>query len=142
MFKKLEKSHGMQKATIYYDKALKSPYLVVIGNNTFIEANTFASAEDVLSNIINVELKHKFSLEEITDIKSYSKIDEKTNAEVFAKWGIKAHGGSRNNAGRKVGSLQKTPKTDRTERFTMAITKEEKEFLIQSLKEYRKKHNK
>lgn len=66
------------------------------------------------------------------------KVEEKSNAEVYAKYGIKAYGGRRNNAGRKVGSLQKTPKTDRTERFTMAITKEEKEFLIKSLETFRK----
>lgn len=70
------------------------------------------------------------------------KVEEKSNAEVYAKYGIKAYGGRRNNAGRKVGSLQKTPKTDRTERFTMAITKEEKEFLIKSLETFRKKHKK
>lgn len=140
MFKKLEKSHGLQKATIYYDKALKSPYLLVVCNDTFKEGNTFASAEDVLKNIKIYELKQKFTIEEIEDIKNYSKADEKSNAEVYAKYGIKAYGGRRNNAGRKVGSLQKTPKTDRTERFTMAITKEEKEFLIKSLKEYRNKN--
>lgn len=95
------------------------------------------SAEEVLANIKIYELRQKFTAEEIADIKNYSKIDKKSNAEVYAKYCIKAHGGRRNNAGRKVGSLQKTPKTDRTERFTMAITKEEKEFLIKTLEEYR-----
>lgn len=48
-------------------------------------------------------------------------------------------GGIRRNAGRKQGSTSTTPRTERTERFTMAITQEEKEFLIQQLTKFREK---
>ncbi len=52
-------------------------------------------------------------------------------------------GGSRKNAGRKQGSVQKAPKSDRTERFTKAINKEESEYLEFCLEWYRslKKEN-
>lgn len=144
MFKKLVKTEcdGLQKTTIFYDKMLKRPYLLVVNNLDAELCVLLTSAEEVLANIKIYELRQKFTIEEIEDIKNYSKVEEKSNAEVYAKYGIKAYGGRRNNAGRKVGSLQKTPKTDRTERFTMAITKEEKEFLIKSLETFRKKHKK
>ncbi len=49
-------------------------------------------------------------------------------------------GGSREGSGRKVGSYTNGVKSDRTEQFTMAINKEEKEFLIEQLKRYRCRH--
>jgi len=139
MFKKIEKSEGPQKAIIYFDKTLKRPYLLVVGNVSAKMCIMLATPHEVLDNIRAYELRRKFSISEISNVKNFSKIEEKSNAEVFEKYGIIAHGGSRNNAGRKIGSLKKTPKTDRTERFTMAITKDEKEFLIKSLEEYRSK---
>ena len=139
MFKKIEKCEGEQKAIIYFDKTLKRPYLLIIGNVTAKMSIMLSTPNEVLDNIRTYELRRKFSISEISNVKKFSKIEEKSNAEVFEKYGIIAHGGSRNNAGRKVGSLKKTPKTDRTERFTMAITKDEKEFLIKSLEEYRSK---
>lgn len=49
-------------------------------------------------------------------------------------------GGNREGSGRKAGSKKTTPKTDRTARFTMAITQKEKEYLIEQLKLYRQRH--
>ena len=49
-------------------------------------------------------------------------------------------GGSRQGSGRKVGTKNTTPKTERTERFAQAITKQEKEFLTQQLKEFRERN--
>ena len=49
-------------------------------------------------------------------------------------------GGIRQGSGRKVGTKNTTPKTERTERFTQAITKQEKEFLTQQLKEFRERN--
>lgn len=46
-------------------------------------------------------------------------------------------GGRREGSGRKVGSYANGVKSDRTEQFTMAISKEEKAFLIKQLLEYR-----
>lgn len=52
-------------------------------------------------------------------------------------------GGRREGSGRKAGCKKTTPKSDRTEQFTKAINKEEKEFLIACLEWYRiKKNNK
>ena len=50
-----------------------------------------------------------------------------------------SRGGYRKNAGRKIGSLQSGAKSERTARFTMAITEEEKEYLTKTLMEYRAK---
>ena len=49
-------------------------------------------------------------------------------------------GGFRENSGRKTGWVKTAPKSDRTARFTMAITEEEKLFLIDALERYRKRH--
>lgn len=46
-------------------------------------------------------------------------------------------GGYRKNAGRKVGSYSNGARSNRTEQFTMAITKEEKEFLKRQLLKFR-----
>lgn len=46
-------------------------------------------------------------------------------------------GGSREGSGRKIGSYANGVKSDRTEQFTMAINKEEKDFLIACLEWYR-----
>jgi len=74
----------------------------------------------------------KFTQKEV--LKAYSLVDDYFKdkfKELFPR------GGSRKNAGRKQGSFQKTPKSDKTERFTMAITQEEKEFLVKQLERFR-----
>lgn len=96
-----------------------------------------------------LEEKLKFVDEFLNDIHAtYKKYTQKDVLLAFSKSDdeIKEHyktlypkGGTRKNAGRKQGSLQKKPKTDRTERFTMAITEEEKSFLTNQLLEYRKR---
>lgn len=68
---------------------------------------------------------------------AFAKFDDEV-AEYYKKQYPK--GGSRKNAGRKQGSLQKAPKSERTERFTMAITQREKLYLIKQLEQYRKRH--
>lgn len=68
---------------------------------------------------------------------AFAKIDNEV-AEYYRQ--LYPRGGSRKNAGRKQGSIQKAPKSDRTERFTLAITQQEKEFLIKQLELYRQKN--
>ena len=68
---------------------------------------------------------------------AYSKSDNEV-AEYYRQ--LYPRGGSRKNAGRKQGSVQKAPKSDRTERFTLAITQQEKEILIKQLELYRQKN--
>lgn len=70
-------------------------------------------------------------------LKTWGKID--TQVQEYYKT-LDQRGGSRQGSGRKAGSKNTTPKTDRTERFTQAITKQEKEFLTQQLKEFRERN--
>lgn len=65
---------------------------------------------------------------------AFAKFDDKV-AEYYKKQ--YPRGGSRENAGRKQGSTQTKPKSQRTERFTQALTKEENEFLKEVLLYYR-----
>lgn len=67
-------------------------------------------------------------------LKAWAKVDEQI-AEYYKK--EYPHGGARANGGRPKGSIKTTPKTARTERFTNAITKEEKEYLSFCLEWYR-----
>lgn len=67
-------------------------------------------------------------------LKAWAKVDEQI-AEYYKK--EYPHGGARANGGRPKGSIKTTPKTERTERFTNAITKEEKEYLSFCLEWYR-----
>lgn len=67
-------------------------------------------------------------------LKDFAKTDEAI-AEQYKREFPK--GGYRKNAGRKVGSYSNGARSNRTEQFTMAITKEEKEFLKRQLLKYR-----
>lgn len=67
-------------------------------------------------------------------LKTWAKIDEQMKI-VYKQ--LDNRGGSREGSGRKAGSKKTTPKSDRTARFTMAITETEKEYLIDKLKRYR-----
>ena len=71
-------------------------------------------------------------------LKTWGKID--TQVQEYYKT-LDQKGGSRQGSGRKAGSKNTTPKTERTERFTQAITKQEKEFLTQQLKEFRERNS-
>lgn len=92
--------------------------------------------------------KLKFVDEFLNDVHAtYKKYTQKDVLLAFSKSDdeIKEHyktlypkGGIRKNAGRKQGSVQKKPKTDRTERFTMAITPSEKKILTQTIENCRK----
>lgn len=70
-------------------------------------------------------------------LKTWAKIDEQIKA-VYKS--LDNRGGSREGSGRKAGSKKTTPKSDRTARFTMAITQKEKEYLIDQLERYRRRH--
>jgi len=67
-------------------------------------------------------------------LKAFGKVDEQIAEYYKSKF---PRGGSRENAGRKQGSTQTKPKSQRTERFTQALTKEENEFLKEVLLYYR-----
>lgn len=69
-------------------------------------------------------------------VKTWAKIDEqfKDYFKTFDK-----RGGVREGAGRKIGSKKTTPKSERTKRFTQAITTDEKEYLSFCLEWYRVK---
>lgn len=85
--------------------------------------------EKVIENFLNTIQGQHYTKKEV--LKAYSKIDpyfKDVYKEQFP------HGGSRSGVGRKKGS--KT--SNRTERFTQAITPEEKAFLTQKLEEFRR----
>jgi len=67
-------------------------------------------------------------------LKDFAKTDEAI-AEQYKREFPK--GGYRKNAGRKIGSYSNGTRSNRTEQFTMAITKEEKEFLKRQLLKFR-----
>ncbi len=71
-------------------------------------------------------------------LKIWAKIDEQMKP-VYKE--LDNRGGVREGSGRKIGSKKTTPKSDRTERFTMAITAEEKKFLTDQLEQYRRQHS-
>lgn len=143
MFKKLEKTEcdGLQSVTIFFDTRLKTPYILAENNAGAEVISVLKTPEDVFNKIKIHELKQKFSVEEIANAKNYVATEEKSNAEIFKKYGIVAQGGKRANAGRKTGSTQKTPKTNKTEYLGLALTQEEKEFLKQQLLKFRNNQN-
>lgn len=71
-------------------------------------------------------------------LKTWAKIDEQMKE--YYKKNFDNRGGKREGAGRKVGSYANGIKSNRTEQFTMAITKEEKDFLKQQLLQFRNQH--
>lgn len=143
MYKKIEKTteYG-EKVTIYWDKNIKKPYMVVGENaGAGICIYNVTTAEAALDCVKIYELRKQFSLEEIKDIKNYAEIEEKSNAELHKKLGIPYLGGKRENSGRKKGSKSTTAKSERTQMFNKRITKEEKIFLEKKLQEYREKED-
>lgn len=86
--------------------------------------------DDYLSTINPIYTKKEI-------LKTWAKIDEQMKL-VYKE--LDNRGGVREGSGRKAGSKKTTPKSDRTERFTMAITAEEKKYLINQLEQYRSQH--
>lgn len=148
MYKKIEKTEcdGLQKAIVYLDKTLKKPYLIVNDNAGTLLITTANTAEQAYDSIKIYELRCQFTIEEIANIKNYAKIEEQSNAEVWNKYEIPHMlGGKREGAGRPFGAKgtrKKEKYTDKTESFTKRLTKEEKIFLEEKLKEFRKKQHK
>lgn len=105
----------------------------------FFTSELDSTKKNVLSAKLNVleEYKQKKGFTKIERkevLKAWAKVDEQI-AEYYKK--EYPHGGARTNGGRPKGSIKTTPKTERTERFTNAITKEEKEYLSFCLEWYR-----
>lgn len=87
--------------------------------------------EQVIENFLNSFQGRDYTKKEV--LKAYAKVDsyfKDVYKEQFP------HGGSRSGVGRKKGST-----TERTERFTQAITPEEKAFLSEKLLEFRRDKN-
>jgi len=108
----------------------------------FFTSELDSTKKNVLSAKLNVleEYNQRFGFTKIERkevLKAWAKVDEQI-AEYYKK--EYPHGGARANGGRPKGSIKTTPKTERTERFTQAITKQEKEFLTQQLKEFRERN--
>ena len=111
------------------------------------------SVEEIIAEIKNEKSnteklpKENFESEDfVAPKKEKSKVSEKEILKTWAKTDsqikeyyktLDKRGGSRQGSGRKVGSKNTTPKAERTERFTNAITKEEKEYLGICLEWYR-----
>lgn len=109
----------------------------------FFSSEIDATKKNVLSAKINVleEYNQKIGFTKIERkevLNAWAKVDKQI-AEYYKK--EYPHGGARANGGRPKGSIKTTPKTERTERFTQAITKQEKEFLTQQLKEFRERNS-
>ena len=109
----------------------------------FFTSELDSTKKNVLSAKLNIleEYNQKIGFAKIERkevLKAWAKVDEQI-AEYYKK--EYPHGGARANGGRPKGSIKTTPKTERTERFTQAITKQEKEFLTQQLKEFRERNS-
>lgn len=105
----------------------------------FFTSELDSTKKNVLSAKLNIleeyNKKNGFTkIERKEVLKAWAKVDEQI-AEYYKK--EYPHGGARANGGRPKGSIKTTPKTERTERFTNAITKEEKEYLGICLEWYR-----
>ena len=108
----------------------------------FFTSELNSTKKNVLSAKLNVleEYNQKIGFTKISRkevLKAWAKIDEQIAKLYKTEY---PHGGARVNGGRPKGSIKTTPKTERTERFTQAITKKEKEFLTQQLKEFRERN--
>jgi len=106
----------------------------------FFTSELDATEKNVLSAKINIleEYNQKIGFTKIGRkdvLKAWAKVDEQI-AEYYKK--EYPHGGARANGGRPKGSTNTTPKSERTERFTNAITKDEKEYLGICLEWYRR----
>lgn len=105
----------------------------------FFTSELDSTKKNVLSAKLNIleEYNQRIGFTKIERkevLKAWAKVDEQI-AEYYKK--EYPHGGARANGGRPKGSIKTTPKTERTERFTNAITKEEKEYLSFCLEWYR-----
>lgn len=106
-------------------------------NKTQTKAINKKKIEAVDEFIANQKELRRFERKEV--LKAFAKVD-KAVAEYYKKEYPK--GGKRANSGRKYGSYQDGKKSERTERFTQAITLREKVYLLQKLKEFRQQEEK
>jgi transcription initiation factor TFIIIB Brf1 subunit/transcription initiation factor TFIIB len=90
--------------------------------------------EKAIDEFLQSSQKKNYTKQDV--LKAYSRIDEYFK-DVYKE--LYPRGGVRPNSGRKVGYVSPKNRSKRTARFTMAITEEEKEFLIKTLKELRLK---
>lgn len=97
-----------------------------------------ATKKNVLATKLKVIEEYLQTFNPIYTEKEILKTWAKTDSQIKEYYKtLDKRGGSRQGSGRKVGSKNTTPKTERTERFTNAITKEEKEYLGICLEWYR-----
>ncbi len=128
---KFENDNGEKRIQILFEHHRTVIFSSEIGEQ---EENNLDIKLKVIDDYLNT-IDPIYTKKEI--LKTWAKIDEQMRL-VYKK--LDNRGGSREGAGRKAGSKKTTPKSDRTERFTMAITAEEKEFLIEQLERYRCMH--
>lgn len=95
------------------------------------EKNVLATKLKVIDEYLQT-FNPRYTQKEI--LKEWAKFDEQMK-EYYKTFDQR--GGSRKGSGRKVGSYSNGVKSDRTEHFTMAINKQEKEYLKKCLEEYR-----
>ena len=101
-----------------------------------------ATKKNVLATKLKVVEEYLQTFNPIYTEKEILKTWAKTDSQIKEYYKtLDKRGGSRQGSGRKAGSKNTTPKTERTERFTQAITKQEKEFLTQQLKEFRERNS-
>lgn len=103
-----------------------------------------ATKKNILATKLKVVEEYLQTFNPIYTEKEILKTWAKTDPQIKEYYKtLDKRGGSRQGSGRKAGSKNTTPKTERTERFTNAITKEEKEYLGICLEWYRhiKQHN-
>ena len=97
-----------------------------------------ATKKNVLATKLKVIEEYLQTFNPIYTEKEILKTWAKTDSQIKEYYKtLDKRGGSRQGSGRKAGSKNTTPKTERTERFTNAITKEEKEYLGICLEWYR-----
>ena len=119
MYKVIEKElyNGLLKAAVYYDKALKQPYLVYTNNAGAECTITATTPQQAYSYIKIFELKELFTIEELSNPKNY-KTQSLSNKEV---WEINSladrHGGKREGAGRPKGTTGIKKKTQQRDDF-------------------------
>lgn len=113
----------VHKATIYHT-------YIPLTNARCANLRIAKAKEAAIEEFLNRFEGQEYSKKEV--LKAYAKIDPYFK-DLYKE--LYPHGGSRSGAGRASGTIKNT---GRTERFTQAITLDEKKYLVRCLEEYRK----
>lgn len=121
---------GRNRLRIYFDHHRATIFTSEIDAT---KKNVLGAKLKVIEEYLKKEVKPRYNEKEI--LKEWAKTDEQIRE--YYKQNFDNRGGSRKGSGRKVGSYSNGVKTDKTEQFTKALNKDEKEYLSFCLEWYR-----